>query len=482
MLSSIRKFSRTITAKIFLFVVAIPFIFWGMGDVFSGGNLNTIAKIGSDKISTKEFVNYIQNYSRSGKEVSENTIDGLLSNFIGEKLIFKEVEDFNIVISDLSLSRLIKNEEIFKRDGIFSRTEYEKFLIENSIDAVTLESNILKQEKRKQLLDLISGGLLPSKHFVNINYNKINQKREIEIIELSDFFKKELKFTEEEINNEYKNNIEEYKQAFKTFLYIELESEALTGSEDFSDIYFKKIDEIDDLIVESKNLEFLIRKFNLPKAKKITLDVNGTSQDLSNNKDLSDGMKKILLKINELKSTALIEYQNKYYLAELDSKKIVEEDIKASVTREKVLISLKSKKKKNIIMEIIDKINKNNFNKNNFNEFASKNNILIKKIKTKSLNDNKILKAEILNQIYSFPKKKVIIVNDQNLNESYLVYTAAVESVTINDNSDEYKKYYDLSKIEITNNIYTTYDLYLKNKYKIDINNKSLNNIKSSFK
>lgn len=133
-------------------------------------------------------------------------------------------------------------------------------------------------------------------------------------------------------------------------------------------------------------------------------------------------------------------------------------------------------------MEIIDKINKNNFNKNNFNEFASKNNILIKKIKTKSLNDNKILKAEILNQIYSFPKKKVIIVNDQNLNESYLVYTAAVESVTINDNSDEYKKYYDLSKIEITNNIYTTYDLYLKNKYKIDINNKSLNNIKSSFK
>ena len=52
MLGSFRKFSNSITAKIFLFIVAIPFIFWGMGDLFSGGKQNTIATISKDKIST----------------------------------------------------------------------------------------------------------------------------------------------------------------------------------------------------------------------------------------------------------------------------------------------------------------------------------------------------------------------------------------------------------------------------------------------
>ena len=40
MLSSIRKFSTSIYAKILLGIIIIPFVFWGMGSVFSGGNTN----------------------------------------------------------------------------------------------------------------------------------------------------------------------------------------------------------------------------------------------------------------------------------------------------------------------------------------------------------------------------------------------------------------------------------------------------------
>ena len=60
MLKTIRKFSSTIYAKIFLLMVAIPFIFWGMGPVFQGGKQNTVAEIGNEKISTQEFVDYIR--------------------------------------------------------------------------------------------------------------------------------------------------------------------------------------------------------------------------------------------------------------------------------------------------------------------------------------------------------------------------------------------------------------------------------------
>ena len=45
MLGSIRKFSKTFMAKIFIAIIALPFILWGMGDIFSSGKQNIIAEI-----------------------------------------------------------------------------------------------------------------------------------------------------------------------------------------------------------------------------------------------------------------------------------------------------------------------------------------------------------------------------------------------------------------------------------------------------
>ena len=48
-------------------------------------------------------------------------------------------------------------------------------------------------------------------------------------------------------------------------------------------------------------------------------------------------------------------------------------------------------------------------------------------------------------------------------------------------NTKEYKKYSDLSKIKISNRLFNTYDYYVKNKYKIDINYKALGVVKNYF-
>jgi len=145
MLRTIRKFSSSIFAKIFLMLIAIPFIFWGMGPVFQGGKQNTIAEIGNEKISTQEFVSYIR-YNAPNPDfetLDKNLIEKLLSNFIGEKLIALEIENHNIKLSENSLSTIIKNEEIFKKNNTFSRTEYEKFLVKNSLNAVVFETKII---------------------------------------------------------------------------------------------------------------------------------------------------------------------------------------------------------------------------------------------------------------------------------------------------------------------------------------------------
>ncbi|HIF62082.1 MAG TPA: hypothetical protein EYQ38_03920 [Candidatus Pelagibacter sp.] len=121
MLSSIRKFSQSVYSKVFLFIVAIPFVFWGMGPLFTSGNLNVIVEIGKNKISTQEFADFLKFRATEEDMGNINKIQIYLSNFIGEKLIVHEIDDFDIILSDKSLSTLIKNENNFKKDEKFSR-------------------------------------------------------------------------------------------------------------------------------------------------------------------------------------------------------------------------------------------------------------------------------------------------------------------------------------------------------------------------
>ena len=69
-----------------------------------------------------------------------------------------------------------------------------------------------------------------------------------------------------------------------------------------------------------------------------------------------------------------------------------------------------------------------------------------------------------------------------NLEENFLIFIDKIENVSINKDSEYFDKYLNLSKIRITNNLYNTYDLYLRNKYNIDINYNALNEIKSNLR
>ena len=127
MLGQFRKFSSSIFAKILMGIIIIHFIFWGMGSNFGGGSKNVIVIIDKEKYSTEAFFNFIQKLTSPKQKITADQIDGFLSNFIGEKLMEKEIEHFGFILSDESLSKLIKIQENFKRENKFSRVEYEKF-------------------------------------------------------------------------------------------------------------------------------------------------------------------------------------------------------------------------------------------------------------------------------------------------------------------------------------------------------------------
>ena len=479
MLGSFRKFSGSIYAKILLGIIVVPFVFWGMGSTITGGSKNVVVVIDKEKYSIQHFSNFIKKTAL--KKVEANDVEGFLFAFISEKLIEKEIEHFGIKLSDNSLTRLIKNQEHFKRENKFSRTEYEKFLIKNNVTAINFESILSKEEKKKQLLDFIGGGASPSKFLVNISYDKINQKRAIELISLDEVFEKQLNFSDDQVKMYFENNKDKYTKVYKSVKLLELSPKKLVDNNELNDLFFKKIDEIDDLIFGGEKLNYIIQKFNLEKPNSFTIDELGKDINSKMNKKITKDLIVKIFNIEEIEPTILIEDKDKYFIVELVKTESIQKDYRDDLIKKEILLDLGKKTKRKLISEIIDKINKNNFNKYDFDKLSKDKNVNIKKISLNNQNDDKILKKEIVNQIYTFPEKKVIIVNDIGLSENFLIYIDKIKNVTIDENSEEYQKYFNLSKNQIVSELYNTYENYIQKKYKIDINYQALDAIKNSY-
>ena len=127
MATSIGKFSKSFFIKLLVGIIILPFVFWGMGDVFRGGNQNVIATVDSNKISTQEFVNYINRLNLNENQIKNlsktDLIEQILSDYIGKKVMSLEIEKLGIVVSDNALRDIIKNDKLFFKEDKFSRTE-----------------------------------------------------------------------------------------------------------------------------------------------------------------------------------------------------------------------------------------------------------------------------------------------------------------------------------------------------------------------
>ena len=207
MLSSLRKFSETIVAKIFIALIALSFVFWGINDFFRSSYSNSVAEIDGEEISFNQFINEFNKIIRNNNIQSEkiaikNNIHIIaVSNIVSEKLLKVHAKKLGVVIDDTIIAIEIKNSYEFKDKEIFSRTKYEKFLLERNINSKILEEQINKNLKKKIIKDSITG-YTPN----NIKISETILKNKINIL-YEDFLRKNYKIVikEKQLNNYLKN-------------------------------------------------------------------------------------------------------------------------------------------------------------------------------------------------------------------------------------------------------------------------------------
>ncbi len=483
MLNSIKKYSKTFFFKLLVGIIILPFLFWGMGDVFSGGSQNVVAKIDSQKISTRDFVNYIKILNLSEKERQDlsktDMIERILADYIGKRVLSLELDDLNVVISNTSLKDIIVNDKMFAKDNKFSRTEYEKFLITNNLTAPLFETNIAEQEKKRQLLSYLSEGTEIPEFLVQFEYNKENQTKIIDYINLKSFYDKPI--SEKKFDEVYNKNKEFYSDKFKNFNISELKPLNLVGSQEFNEIYFNKINEIENKILDNINFNDLVKEYNLSVKKTGLINVNLNNLDNSNAIGINKKVMEELLKIDELNKTNFINIDQKFFITELVESIKKDKNKNDKKVRESVKAQIMIEKKINGNSKLAKDISIKKFTRSSMDVFAKENGLEIQTVTLKGLNEKNIFNKGVKKRIFETNDNTINLITDNMLKDNFIIYTKNTKLSKIKPKDEKYDQYKLRAKLKLANEIFNIYDLSLNKKYNVEINNKTLSRIKNSF-
>ena len=482
MLTSIKKATSSFFTKVLIGLIILPFVFWGMGDVFRTGNQNVLVNIDAEKIGVQNFVNYLSQLNLTDeqrKNLSKtDLLDRILSDYIGKKIIAMEIETGGVKLSNNSLKEIITSDETFKKDNQFSRTEYEKFLLENRMSPTMFEQNISEQEKKRQLLTYLSEGINLPNFLINKEFQNENQNKTIQYLELDDLYKNK-KFTDEEIKKIYDENKQFLVREFKKINFVELLPSNLTGQPEYNEAYFKRIDEIENGILDGKKVNDFTQEFNLS-----LKTINETDRNKKNKLGqdiikLEDGLFERMFNV-EANKASLINLNNKYFLSEVESINQITRDLEDKEIRDAITSQLKIKYIAENNIKIVKQLSEGKFKKEQFDNFSKENNISIKNTTLKNLEDETIFNKDIIREIFKVKDNELQLITDSTLTKNYIIYSVKTEFPPFDKNNKKFTEYETKAKLGFSNQIYGTFDAAVNERYDVKINEKVLTRIKNT--
>ena len=475
MLNSIRNFSKTVTAKIFLFIVAIPFVFWGMGDVFTSGNTNSLAKINNENISTEDFIDHINklniNQNLIKDKIDENILEEVLGRLISNKLIELEIKEANLVISDKMLAEKIKTNVNFLDDNQkFSRTKYEKFLISNNLNANEFEKNFKENEFQEELFNYLGGGIKSPSFLIDKIYIEDTKKINVEFINLEEIYLKKEQLTAEDIQNYINGNQEKLKRDYIDFTYSKVTPQNLIGLNEYNNEFFDKIDEIESKLLNNTNFNDIVNFYNLKSISrnKITLNSENTELDA-----------KIYNARND-ENFGIIDEGDYFVIYKIKNIATKVPSLNDVGFENEIRNFLFNKNKFEYNKKILKLINEGKFQESDFKKIATKN-TKIEKLLLDSSKDIKKFSSESIELVYSLPEKSFALVADSEKN-IYLLRIIDQRISNISKDSELKNIYLLESNNEIKKKIFQSYDTNLNSKYDIKINEKTLERVKNYFR
>jgi peptidyl-prolyl cis-trans isomerase D len=484
MATSIGKLSKSFFIKLLVGIIILPFVFWGMGDVFRGGNQNVIATVDSNKISTQEFINYINRLNLNEEQIKNlsktDLIEQILSDYIGKKVMSLEVEKLGIVVNDNALRDIIKNDKTFFKDNKFSRTEYEKFLIKSGITAPQFEANIVEQEKRRQFLSSLAGGIVIPEILVEKEFRKENQTKIIQYIDLEKYHSKN-KPSQESIKELYERNKNFFFTELKSIRYAEIKPEFISGSKVYNENFFKQLDNIENNVLDGQSFEETVKTNNLRIVEFNKINAKKESESKDKIENLPDNLFKKIFNIKMPQSPEIINIDSKYYLAEIKDKEKKNRPMNDPEVLKALNAQLSFKEKIENNTSLAKDISLGAFDGENYKKFANANGLVVKDYKISNLKQNDIFNEGLIKKIFLTKDGDINLLTNNTLTKSFLISTKKTEYKELDKNGNEFEQYEAKARLNLINKIYQSYDENANQKYKVEVNQRTIDRVKNSF-
>ena len=260
---------------------------------------------------------------------------------------------------------------------------------------------------------------------------------------------------------------------------MELLPTYLTGQNEYNEIYFKKIDEIENSILDGKQINDFTKEFNLNLK---TINETDKSKKDKSGQSIISIEDKLFEKIfnAEVNKPSLINLNNKYFISEIENITQVTRSLEEKKIKEAIISQLKIKYIAENNIKIIKKLSEGKFKKEQFDNFSKENNIEIKNINFKNTKNETIFNKDIIKEIFKIKDKEIQLITDSKLTKNFIIYSVKTEFMPFDKNNQKFDEYKSRAKLGFANKIYSTFDGAINDRYDIKINQNVLTRIKNT--
>ena len=272
-----------------------------------------------------------------------------------------------------------------------------------------------------------------------------------------------------------------FKSEFKSFQYASNTPKDLINSDEYNEEFFSQLDIIENNILDGQSFKDTVNENNLKVFKIKKIDLNKKDKDNNTIKDLSDNLFDKIFSINSEKTPEIIKSDNNYYLVEVTSKEVITKSVENPDVLKAITDQLDIQNKIRNNTSIAKDIGMGGFDKNKMKKFAEENKLEIKNYKISNLKQNEIFSEGIIKNIFLINDGEISLITDSNLSNNFLILALKTNYKKLDKKNNKYDQYKAKAKLNLVNRIYEIFDERINQKYKVELNKRTIERVKNSF-
>jgi parvulin-like peptidyl-prolyl isomerase len=339
MIKQLRKASEHLYTRIFIGLIVVAFIGWGISDFKNHYSNNDVVQfkylpnIGLEEFTLRKRENLIRSYSQNENRAIDSKEDDLkitnltLNQLINERLIDKLIKDYELEISDKDFIQHIKKIKIFHNDkGVFDKSIFDRVIASSNMSSEEFIDSYKKNLLQNLILNSYNSAIYVPNILENyiVNYMFDTRMVDIAYIDLTSAkYTQPINYTEKNLQDFYLQNQKLFElPESRNIKYLQVSYDELVNNNQVTELdintYYndnKSNFENQTLQEASKEIESILQSSS--RSRQISDVIKKLEDQIASGQTLRQISEQNKLKINSINNFSKDYHSGLYYLNDL---------------------------------------------------------------------------------------------------------------------------------------------------------------------